>query len=181
MKVSRKGYGWHPSPISHICGTWPYFSLFLLIFCQVFLTVNTGPERGPEKGGRKLFNPILKKTKPTRLPQKIKTPLFWSTSKWKFKNFKQKLEKSCKIHNFWARTKFQTSKSKNVRKKDLQTFLNVLLTFLFQLFNVFFLNTLNSQSVSEWMRDEPRYRVFSLIFSIWFFSRIFSRIFLESW
>ena len=52
-----------------------------------FIVYDTGPARGPEKGGgRKSLDPILKRTKPTRPPKKIKTPQFWATSKWKFKN-----------------------------------------------------------------------------------------------
>ena len=39
-----------------------------------------------KKGGRKSLDPILKRTKPTRPPKKIKTPQFWATSKWKLKN-----------------------------------------------------------------------------------------------
>ena len=61
----------------------------------------TGPARGPEKcGGRKSLHRILKRTKPTRPPKKIKTPQFWATSKWKFKNLEKNLEKKSENPQF---------------------------------------------------------------------------------
>ena len=54
----------------------------------------TGPARDPEKGGGK--NRSTQYWRGSNLldpPQKIKTPLFWATSKWKFKILYKILEK----------------------------------------------------------------------------------------
>ena len=57
---------------------------------QSFLIVDnssiyTGPARGPKKGGAKIGWPNIEEDQNLLdPPKKIKTPVFWATSKWKF-------------------------------------------------------------------------------------------------